>query len=280
MGKAEQPGLAGVRAKLDRAHIQLDELDLQMEAFGDREPYGTSDAQPNADRRQWVWYLKFRPQMPLTWGVMLGEIVHDLRSALDHAIFQLTLNYVHREISGTGFPISDDPTSWDKRGGKRQADNPLAYDWRCAMYQLRGVGPGVVEYIKRLQPYSTQDPKSSPLLALHALWNQDKHRLIHAWGLELDQGRSEIRYEGPPRPHKVLFETGVLHDGDKAASITFDGPVDEGHLSGRFATKLAFENPVDPSPAPGDSLMRLHDATAAVVYSLLARIGHQDETLA
>ena len=276
----QEAALAGIRQKLQRAQSQLDRLYFEMSAFTDGMPYPLGDPRPSADHTQWVIPLRLQRPLPLVWGVVLGEIVHDLRSGLDHTIFQLTLDYMGKELERTGFPISDKPDSWDQRGGPKTPDNPLGFTKVSAMYQIRGVGTGVVDYIKRLQPHSTPNhPHLSPLWALHLLWNQDKHRLLHFWGFQLVEDGSELIVKGADRPYKITLASGLLNDGDDAITTTFDGPPTKGTFGGRLHTKVAFENPADPTPGVNDRLWRLHDATAGIVSTLLATIGRQDEPI-
>lgn len=279
MAEGQATALAGIRTKLNRANSQLDRLYLEMNAYNDSEPFTLGDPQPTADHSQWIYPLLFRRPMPLVWAVVLGEVIHNLRSALDHTIFQLTYDYFGQELEATGFPILQ-AASWDSRKPKHvAADNPAGYSPGCAMYQIRGVGSGVVEYIKRLQPYSSQQPQASALVALQLLSNQDKHRLIHFWGLQLVEKGTDLRIEGGDRAHSIKLATGVLHHGDVAITTTADGPSVKGQLNGRLKTNVAFENPADPTPGVNDRLWRLYDATAGIVGTLLAAIGRQDESI-
>jgi hypothetical protein len=276
---AQEAALAGIRQKLHRAQSQLDSLNFDMNAFSDGMPYALGDPKLNADHSQWVYPLKFRRPMPLMWAVVLGEVIHDLRSALDHSIFQLTLDYKGNELERTGFPISDKRANWVQLGAKKTVDNPLGFASTCAMYQIRGVGKGVVDYIKRLQPHSMTNPHLSALWALHLLWNQDKHRLLHFWGLQLVHEGSELTIHGADRAYTITLAPGLLRDGDDAITTTFDGPATKGTFGGKLHTKVAFENPGDPRPGVNDRLWRLHDATAGIVGTLLATIGRQDEAI-
>jgi len=277
---AQEAALAGIRQKLLRAQSQLDSLTFDMGAFTDNMPYPLGDPRPNADRTKWVIPLKLQRPLPLVWSVVLGEIVHDLRSALDHTIFQLTLDYTGKELEGTGFPISDNPGNWQQRGGPKTPDNPQRFAMHSAMYQMRGVGKGVVEYVRRLQPYTPpNDPHLSAMWALHLLWNQDKHRLLHFWRFQLVQDGSELTVKDADRPYKITLASGLLKDGDDAITTTFDGPPTKGTFGGRLRTKVAFENPADPTPGVNDRLWRLHDASSGIVGTLLAAFGRQDEAI-
>lgn len=84
--------LAGVIAKFNRSKQQFDVLGEEIGGFSDQDP------QPHFSRgyfdvETWEWIERFqvREPPPLRWGVMLGDSVHNLRSALDHLIYQLTL---------------------------------------------------------------------------------------------------------------------------------------------------------------------------------------------
>jgi len=277
---AQETAVAGIRSKLSRANSQLDRLHHEMAVFNDNEPYAPLNPKVNADHTRWVYRMNFARPMPLMWAVVLGEVIHDLRSALDHTVFQLTFDFTGHELPGTGFPISDQSARWDIRRDRTiRTDNPLGFTRDCSMYQIRGVGPGVVDYIKRLQPHSSPSPKTSPLLALQQLWNQDKHRLIHFWGLQLVESRSELTVKGSDRAHTIKFADGVLHSGDEAITVLFDGPALTGSLDGKLGTSIAFENPANPDPGPEDRLWRVHDATAGIVGTLLAAIGHQRDPI-
>lgn len=277
----QETALAGIRHKVLRSQSQLDSLRLDMNAFSDGvpPPYALGDPKISADRSRWVYPLKLRRPMPLMWAIVLGEIVHDLRSALDHCVHQLTLDNKGKELNHTGFPISDKRANWVQMGGKMTADNPLGFASTCAMYQLRGVGKGVLDYIKRLQPHQMANPHTSALWSLHLLWNQDKHRLLLLWGVQLDDAGSVLTLEGADRPGTVTIARGLLRDGDDAVTTTFDGPTTKGTFGGKLSMSVAFENPADRRPGVNDRLWRVHDATAGVVGTLIAAIGQQDEAI-
>src|SRR2546427_12895354 len=101
-----------IRNKLFRAHAQMEAIDREVLVFLDGNAYATGEPQPNANRTQWVYPIKFARPIPVLWGVLSGELVHDLRSALDHAIYHLSVDYSKREVKGTGFPITTTPDGW------------------------------------------------------------------------------------------------------------------------------------------------------------------------
>jgi hypothetical protein len=54
----------------------------------------------------WLWQLKTSgTSPPVRWSVVVGEIIHDLRSALDHLVCQLAIANQNSATMGHQFPI-------------------------------------------------------------------------------------------------------------------------------------------------------------------------------
>ena len=109
----------------------------------------------------------------LMWAVLLGDAIHNLRSALDHLIWQLVLLDTGKEGSNENqFPIvstGDRYWSTTKNGGPSTRDT-----------RLRGVSEEHRAIIDACQPYRILRPKEvEALAALRDLSNHDKHRLLH-----------------------------------------------------------------------------------------------------
>jgi hypothetical protein len=101
---------------------------------------------------------------PLIWSIVLGELIHDLRSALDHTIWQLVLANNRKPNRSNQFPIfSNQPKPGDLGG------------------YLRGVAPGAQSEIKKLQPYLRPNrTEPEPIEIIGSLSNTDKHQTLHA----------------------------------------------------------------------------------------------------
>src|SRR6266542_5879088 len=164
--------LDGVRAKIERAteHFKALEADLLPRVHD--QPYTVSHYR-NPDTG---WNV-LRPQpfadFPVASAVVLGELIHDLRSALDHLVWQLVLS--NRQVPNwkNQFPIFSHGTmaDWGKKQGKARQK-----DWRA---MLRGVHPGDVALIKSLQPYKRRHRETfSALEVLADFSNVDKHRTL------------------------------------------------------------------------------------------------------
>lgn len=160
--------LGGVVAKLNRAKEQFDVLRTEMGGFSDRDPK-PHFSRGYFDMNTWEWIERFqvREPPPLRWGVMLGECVHNLRSALDHLVCQLTLldGGTMEDCAQTQFPIASESEAQFEGMANRRI--PRLSRWHRAM-------------VKRAQPYRAGDRfESHPLHVLAQLSNADKHRLIN-----------------------------------------------------------------------------------------------------
>jgi hypothetical protein len=130
----EAPSLLGVRLKLDRTVEHLDMLEAEMRAYSEREPYGVGDLVREDDC--FVLRLKVHEEPDQRWGVIAGEILHNLRSALDNLIWQLVLLNGRTPGRHNQFPICIEPPKPGALGGV-----------------LRGVYADHRVLIEDLQPY-------------------------------------------------------------------------------------------------------------------------------
>lgn len=165
------PDLSGSRAKLERAVELLNALNAEAEGLLQRKSHNIIQ---NADFQTGWNTLRPEPiQTPDRWSVILGEIVHDTRSALDHLVWQLVLAHGQQPGFMNQFPIhSDRPRT--KQDGKNRAAG-----WRRS---LNGMSPEATAFIKRMQPYQRRNRAGLtsfvPLELLADLSNIDKHRTL------------------------------------------------------------------------------------------------------
>lgn len=252
---------AGIRAKLSRANEHLELLGREMDAYIDRSPHSyTIDPNGEFVDSFRVHRFKLLEPMPVTWGVILGEIVHNLHSALDHTVCQLLLDKgisigPGNTVKRPGFPICEKPSEW-KDGAK----------------SIRGVGPGVEAFIKSLQPYESPQVAGHPLWSLKTLWNQDKHRLIQSWGFQI---KTTDHLVFDPPPIELIANFGVLEDGAEAFRVRFDKSVANVKMEGYVPLHIAFQDPGDPNNTQSETLFSLYDYTVGIVSVLLSMIGNQ-----
>jgi hypothetical protein len=97
-------------------------------------------------------------------GAVVGDIVHNARSALDLLVADLTsLPIDSPDRKRTQFPILDRPDTFEVQ--------KVSY--------LNGVADEDIAIIEQYQPFQADDPLQDPLQILSTLNNADKHRHLH-----------------------------------------------------------------------------------------------------
>lgn len=163
---------ASAYLKLHRAEDQTSKLAEEVSAFLDikNEAQGFQ-TYPHPNQREWTMVYRLFKPFPDLWPVQIGEIVHNLRSALDHVIFEASASDGRQNpIRGTEFPIFLDKAKFfrpvsDRSGGQ---------------YKIRGIlDERARTLITRFQPFEFSNPPLHYLWILHELSNTDKHRLLN-----------------------------------------------------------------------------------------------------
>lgn len=225
--------LAGVRAKLDRADAHLKSLQEEVATFLDSETYGVRH-HFHPDGRHYTLSVQIKREPPLLLSVLVGDLVHNLRSALDHLAWQLVLANGGTPTRATQFPIfTSDPASGD----------PLR-KWTGS---IEGMASPIGQAIRAIQPYHAGNRANLHSLAvLAALSNQDKHRLPVARTAAIvkpDTSKSGLL----PVRDVVVKWAGIvtgkpLVDGDHIAhaDIRITGPQPQIELKGQLPVEIAF----------------------------------------
>lgn len=164
-----EPSLAGVWAKIARAdeHAQL--LEREISAFFDRDPQpiGTSVGYFDPESGWHLVYGIVRESPPPRLGIILGDMLHNVRSALDHLVWQLVLwngQTPAEGVRGNAFPFAVSNNAW--KGAKKGP--------------LRGVADQHRAIIQKVQPYKGPNgPENSYTFVLNHLSNVDKHQIVH-----------------------------------------------------------------------------------------------------
>jgi hypothetical protein len=175
-----------------------------MNAYWKRQPI-VAVSRFNEDSTQYVSHLRIIEPPPIDWAIRFGEAVHNMRSALDHVIYQLTIRHHGGPLAKTGFPIFLDREPFERFG---QA-------------QIRGLLPAAQAVIEGLQPYHAPKPKDTVLWNLQESWNQDKHRIVQ---LMAAVSRKSSLAVVPPVPCRTMLFNGLHEDGAKIAEIIFREP--------------------------------------------------------
>jgi hypothetical protein len=162
--------LNGVRAKIDRARYHLSQLHASVQAWGSAEENDHAPAL-NYDQDRKVIGIVLQEVRPndINWALIVGDVVHNLRSALDHLVCQLATLHGRSiaDCKKTAFPICIDEATFAK--AKRRVE-PF-------------VDPGAFALIEVLQPYKAadragKDARSNNLWVISQLDIIDKHRML------------------------------------------------------------------------------------------------------
>jgi hypothetical protein len=167
-----QPSAA--QAKIGRARQHG--LDLQARIIG-----WSANADPRLvasiadDRLSWAVRLsEFDPPPLGEWALILGDSIHNLRSALDVLVWSYVDEnaLTERQAKTIAFPIWMESTSWDNDAERL----------------LRTVPAAIVQRIHECQPFQRpEEERSGDLLPLLAeLDNRDKHRIAITTGVQVN----------------------------------------------------------------------------------------------
>jgi hypothetical protein len=160
--------LAGALEKFNRSKAQFDELNDELNAFFNAEPRPHfSHGDFDSDAWEWVERFQIREEPPLLLGVILGDVVHNLRSALDHTICQVSLldSDGKADCERTQFPIASKSESQFEAMAKDR---------------IPALNAAHRAIVKKVQPYHAGDKANQhPLAVLADLSNADKHRIVN-----------------------------------------------------------------------------------------------------
>lgn len=160
--------VTGARLKVKRAQHHLGDLQQQVADWlvSTPEPQFMQEVLDGGHTH--VVRLVDAPQTPIAWSLILGDALHNLRSALDLLTWQAVIAGGGTPGSKTGFPVFP-------RNTKDQGDKGVTI-------ALRGASHDLVEAIRRFQPYNRcrdRDAlRNDALWLLHRLNIEDKHHLL------------------------------------------------------------------------------------------------------
>lgn len=220
--------LVGVYAKLDRAREHVEELNSAAECWFKNAPGPQFETEVKGE---WEMVrLRIPEPPPPRLPVIAGDIVHNLRSSLDHLAYQLVESIAGKATRDTYFPVCVSDTQFrqllkrvDKRGRKNGplAGIPTTHD--------------VIKVIRGHQPYNRGDPKKGftpdqdPLAFVNSMWNIDKHRMLHATFLAAPETAQQVFDLFEVDPEATLLQQHVgkkvlgrsLVDGIELARFRF-----------------------------------------------------------
>jgi hypothetical protein len=159
--------------KLRRAEKHLAEVEVMVDEYVHRNPYDVSEGVED-DQGRTLRTLRFTEQPSDMLAVVIGDFIHNMRSALNHLAASCAPRENWRMVQ---FPIFEtDPFELDPATGKPLADRQRSRDaWER---QIRGMSDEAVAALKGLQPYylGPDDSTFHGLTLVEELSNTDKHR--------------------------------------------------------------------------------------------------------
>lgn len=209
--------LDGAIYKVARAEEQIRELRAEMTASPTNPNY-RGFASFDDNRREYTVDAVMSRMALIRWGVVTGEIVHNLRSALDLSICALArLTDPEDDCADLYFPVASKPPAPEKH-----------------LSDLRMVRiPEAVAVIGAHQPYASPRPEDHPLRVLHDLNRWDKHRVLQVVFLEfvIPTGAEVLQFQETPSEdgatayHMVVrFPPGMRLDPGPTPVIVFSKP--------------------------------------------------------
>lgn len=266
--------LAGCIAKVERAEAHLASLYPLINAFlsADREskPYRLVP-EIHAESSRCLWRFRVVEKPPLDWSTIVGDYLHNLRSALDHLVWVLVRANGCVPTRSNCFPLFDVEPPRKRGNGERGRWNR----------QVAGLHPAVVNFIEDCQPYKAPDgPKAHVLGALRTLSNEDKHRAVLPTLIAINEDTSKVRIKSleikdikaPPQP--IQMRAGrPLQENDVALEmpIVIVGPQPEVKLVGAVPLDVGFGR----TPVPMKGLEQMVPAVGRVLVRSTRFLGEQ-----
>ena len=236
--------LTSSKAKLARAREHFEALQREVAVVLDEQPpYAVRFSEVDPQSGWCSVYITPRDadkERLARLGVIFGDVIHNLRCALDYVVVALVEASGAKVTRSHQFPIYDNAKSYRASVGTPHALNKNG--------ALCGIQHGA-DLVERLQPYKLEaEPHADPLWHVRRFSNADKHRqvaavltllgpgsirIVHAspivgfWAPdELPLWTAEQEYEVGRRqfapPYPLASELGV--EGNIGVDVTFGTP--------------------------------------------------------
>jgi hypothetical protein len=203
-----KPSLDGAYARISRAEEHIERLKRE-------EPTTIFDDTDWEPERYGSLALRETDVAGTIISILVGEIVYNLRAALDYLVYELAFLDSGSIQDGTQFPIEDTKSRFDAHK-----------TWRIKPRRNKPGKPGYIQFlnaahqaaIERLQPYPTRNW----LARLRDISNPDKHRklILIRRILKRDTATFIRTPKGMSMQSEVTF--GIAFDDGEFATETLD----------------------------------------------------------
>ena len=150
----------GPELKLERARHHINDLSAQFDAFLAEKPFVLWERHQRKASKK-VLFVKQNKPVPPIFSLILGDAVHNLRSALDHTLFIMARDRADKPTK-IQFPFPRD-------------DTPESLATALKDGRVKFAGKKVEEQVRALKP---QPNGNGGLYFVHEIDIQDKHQLL------------------------------------------------------------------------------------------------------
>ncbi|MBF6323913.1 hypothetical protein IU451_15445 [Nocardia cyriacigeorgica] len=205
-------------AKLGRAKKHLAELRTDMQNYRDSNAVTFRIRQQKDPLDSAVVIVECvarvkQPPPSEDWGLAIGDILTNLRAALDHALYghiAARHSLTEKEKKSVQFPVILNAKDW------------AGVDGRYSKW----VDPAVWAHVYDKQPFHQQDPQQGGLHILNDLVNRDKHRTLHVLVSigEVSFDRNTTRIAELTSAAKPIVDGAVLGRARLLVPLKIDNP--------------------------------------------------------
>lgn len=253
--------LDGIIRKIQRADEHIRDLNARINALIEGDAYRLA-SEPDTDPREHI--LKaFGPEPPPEFAIIAGEAIHQLRTSLDHLVWQLVVAAGGTPTHWHAFPICA-----TRKG----------FESACERGVVKGISESAFARIESRQPYHTgQDTRRNFLEVLRVLNNHDKHRsmiLVTAAAHQRDitigsTGASEGEEKRNITLVSISPPTGPKRPTEEGAELlrfTFEEPEPDVELKGKPIVQIMFGEPEGIAEQPVSFILQqIRDRVASLI---------------
>lgn len=230
----------GVRLKLERARHHLDGLKSEVDRLIEHLNRDGVVRENDPSSGEYVWKINAPAPLADDASVIAGDLIHNLRSTLDHVVWSLDPTPVRRPLPE--FPIYEKPGP----GGDGFHGSGIQKIWTLP--------EEAKVLIERLQPYNGGN---EPLRDIHRLDIIDKHRRL----LATNYGINRFAMGATPAGgsfflRHMTISTGRFQHGDAFARASGDNPIEEIE---KMQFKLGFQVAIEEPGVSGEIVKKIGD---------------------
>ncbi len=180
-----------IKSKLNRATELVEELQAAIAEYHKSDPYQVK-VKMDPETRRLIYYVSDVKDVPEKIKLLVGDIIQNLRSSLDHLAYRLFIVAGGSSTSARHiyFPIAEDEATFNSPDTQRK---------------IKGIVQTAVDRIHAIKPYRGGN---DVLWQIHELNNRDKHRLLLTAGASF--GSMDIAAHMREGFKKFFEETGAI----------------------------------------------------------------------